>query len=62
MPKVKFIAIEQLLEMQENKEDFKLVEVLKEDGYREGHIPGAINIPVNNMHEAAPKLLKKQTL
>ncbi|MBI2654388.1 rhodanese-like domain-containing protein [Candidatus Woesearchaeota archaeon] len=59
MKKIKFIAIEQLLEMIENKENFKLVEVLKEEGYKEGHIPGAINIPVDNLKEMAPKQLEK---
>ena len=58
MAKVKFIPIESVLEMQENNEDFKLVEVLKEQSYREGHIPGAINIPVDNLKNEAPKQLK----
>ena len=59
MTKVKFVPIESLLEMQENNEDFKLVEVLKEQSYREGHIPGAINIPVDSLKDEAPKKLKK---
>ena len=59
MAKVKFVPIETVLEMQENKEDFKLIEVLKEDSYKEGHIPGAINIPVDNLKDEAPKQLKK---
>ena len=59
MAKVKFVPIESLLEMQENNEDFKLVEVLKEQSYKEGHIPGAINIPVDNLKDEAPKQLKK---
>ena len=59
MAKIKFIPIETLLEMQENGEDFKLVEVLREDGYNEGHIPGAINIPVDMLQGLASKHLKK---
>ena len=59
MAKIKFIPIEQLLEMQENKENFKLVEVLKEEGYKEGHIPGAINIPVDKLKDESGKKLKK---
>lgn len=59
MPKVKFITIEGLLELLENKEEFRLVEVLREDGYNKGHIPGAINIPVNSLNEDASKKLKK---
>ena len=59
MAKVKFLAIEGLLEMQENNEEFKLVEVLKEQSYKEGHIPGAINIPVDSLKDEVPKQLKK---
>ena len=59
MAKINFVTIETLLEMLENKEDFRLVEVLREEGYKEGHIPGAINIPVNSLNEAASKKLKK---
>ena len=59
MTKVRFIPIESVLEMQENGESFKLVEVLKEQSYREGHIPGAINIPADKLKDEAPKQLKK---
>jgi len=59
MDKIKFIAIEQLLEMMENKEQFKLVEVLSPESYKEGHIPGAINLPFDKVNELAPKHLKK---
>lgn len=59
MKRIKFIAVEQLLEMMENKEKFKLVEVLREESFNEGHIPDAINIPVDQLEKLAPKLLKK---
>jgi len=59
MPKVKFIDIDGLLEMEANNENFKLIEVLKEDSYKQGHIPGAINIPTEKLNEEAPKQLKK---
>lgn len=59
MKRVKFIAIEQLLEMIENKDDFKLIEVLGEDSYKKGHIPNAINIPVDSLEKEAGKSLKK---
>ncbi|MBI2658269.1 rhodanese-like domain-containing protein [Candidatus Woesearchaeota archaeon] len=59
MAKMKFITIEQLLEMIENKEKFRLVEVLSEDSYKEGHIPNAINIPVDRLQKEAGKKLKK---
>ena len=59
MKRIKFIAIEQLLEMIENKDKFKLVEVLGEDNYKGGHIPGAINLPLDKLEKLAPKHLKK---
>ena len=59
MAKVKFLAIDGLLEMQTNGEKFKLVEVLREESFKEGHIPDAINIPVDQLEKLAPKILKK---
>ena len=55
--KVKFISKEGLFEMMENKENFKLVEVLAEVDYETVHIPFAINIPVNKLAELAPAIL-----
>lgn len=45
--------------MQTNNEKFVLVEVLSEDSYKKGHIPGAINIPVDKLAEEAPNKLNK---
>lgn len=59
MAKIRLITIEELLEMIENKENFKLVEVLREDSYNEGHIPGAINIPADMLRGLASKQLDK---
>ena len=59
MVKIKFITLEDLLEMKTNNEDFKLVEVLSEDSYKRGHIPGAINIPSGNFESEAEKHLEK---
>ena len=59
MKRIKFIPIEQLLEMMENKDDFKLIEVLSEDSYKGGHIHGAINIPVDKLEKESGKKLKK---
>jgi rhodanese-related sulfurtransferase len=59
MPHIEFITIERLLEMNANKEKFKLVEVLSEEEYKEGHIPGAINIPLEKLEKLAPKQLDK---
>ncbi len=49
MSKVKLITLETLLEMKENNESFTLVDTLGEDSYREEHIPGAINLPVESI-------------
>ncbi|HII15087.1 MAG TPA: rhodanese-like domain-containing protein [Nanoarchaeota archaeon] len=57
--KVKFIPIETLLEMKENNAGFRLVEVLSEDSFAEGHIPGAINMPADRIKGMAGKMLKK---
>ena len=59
MAKIKFLPLDGLLEMQTNEEKFKLVEVLSPDSFRQGHIPGAINIPVDKLSNEAPKKLKK---
>ncbi len=58
MKRIKFISIEQLLEMIENKDEFKLVEVLSEDSYKEGHLPNAVNLPLDNLKDLADKHLK----
>ncbi len=55
--KVKFISKEQLFEMMENKENFKLVEVLAKEDYEAGHLPFAISIPVDKLEELAPAIL-----
>jgi rhodanese-related sulfurtransferase len=59
MSRIKFITLEALLEMKENKDDFKLVEALSEGAYYQGHIPGAINIPPANVETEAEKYLEK---
>lgn len=56
--KIKIISKEQLFELMENKEKFKLVEVLSEEDFASGHLPFAINIPVDKIDELAPKLLQ----
>ena len=59
MVKIKTITLEKLLEMKHNKEDFKLVEVLKNKAYQKGHIPGAINISAAELSQRAPQELDK---
>jgi rhodanese-related sulfurtransferase len=59
MRKLQFITMEKLLEMFENKEHFKLVEVLAKEEYWKGHIPGAINIPLDKLETFAKQELTK---
>jgi len=59
MNKIRFITLEQLMEMDVNKQGFKLVEVLDEGSYKKGHLPGAMNIPVDKLKVKAPQKLKK---
>lgn len=55
--KIKFISKEQLFELMENRENFILVEVLAKESYDAGHVPMAINIPVDKLEELAPTML-----
>ena len=59
MPKVKFITIENLLELKTNNEKFKLIEVLPKEEFEKGHILGAINLPLDNLETIAKSRLKK---
>jgi len=60
MKKLTFITIERLLEMNANEEKFTLVDVLSEESYKEGHIPGAINIPFGNLESLAERYLDRK--
>jgi rhodanese-related sulfurtransferase len=57
--KLGFITLEELLEMRANNRRYKLVEVLSEKEYLEGHIPGAINIPLDRLEVLARQKLKR---
>ncbi len=57
--RVKLITTEGVLEMLANKQKFKLVEVLPEEEFRNGHIPGAINLPLDGLQGLARKCLRK---
>jgi len=41
-------------------ERFKLVEALPAEAYREGHLPGAVNIPPGAVREVAARLLPEK--
>ena len=55
MKKIIIITIEKLLEMKVNNEKFKLIEVLSEESYNEGHIPGEVNIPLSEIGSLVTK-------
>jgi rhodanese-related sulfurtransferase len=38
-------------------EDFVLAEILPEDAYATGHLPGAVNLPGDQLAELAPTLI-----
>ncbi len=59
MSRLKFITLEELLEMFENKVDFKLVDVLANAEYEKGHIPEAINVPLDELEKSAKQRLSK---
>lgn len=56
---IKEISADELKKKIEDKEKFRLVEVLLPGLYDEWHIPGAVNIPADDIKEKAPGKLKK---
>jgi rhodanese-related sulfurtransferase len=60
MKKVELITLERLLEMRENGEHFKLIDVLPESSFREGHLPDAINIPVEKLDTEVPRYIGRR--
>ena len=55
MADVTFITLEKVLEMKANGKEFTLLDVLSEDDFNEGHIPGATNIPSEKIVAEAQK-------
>jgi|SRR3989344_7993038 len=49
---VGFITTKDLKQKVDNKEDFALVEVLGPETFAEFHLPGAVNVPVDDTFEA----------
>ncbi len=62
MFRARMITLEKLLEMMVNGEHFTLLDVLSAELYREGHIPGAVNIPMSFLATHAQKQLKREGL
>lgn len=58
--KLTLIPIEKLLELKENNEEYILVDVMPAENFAEGHIPGAINIPYEEIGSKADELLDKE--
>lgn len=51
------ITHDELKAKMDGGERFKLVETLAPTAYEHAHLPGAINLPPDRVHELAPQLL-----
>jgi rhodanese-related sulfurtransferase len=51
------VTREQLKNKMDRHDDFILVETLPRDSYDQAHLPGAINLPPDQVRELAPALL-----
>jgi rhodanese-related sulfurtransferase len=51
------ISTDDLKAKLDSKDSVKVVETLAPERYREAHIPGALNIPPEQIKELAPQLL-----
>ena len=54
---VQTISRENLKAKMDQGEDFVLVETLSEEQYRHAHLPGALNLPPDQVKELASELL-----
>jgi rhodanese-related sulfurtransferase len=54
---VKIISRDELKRKIDRKDQFFLVETLPETAYHHAHLPGAINIPPEQVSKLAPQLL-----
>ena len=54
---VENITREELKAKIDRGEDFVLVDTMPERYYRHSHLPGAINVPTDELRERAPELL-----
>ena len=46
----------------DRKDSFKIVETLAPERYRQGHLPGALNIPPENIKQLASQLLPNKDI
>jgi rhodanese-related sulfurtransferase len=51
------ISRDELRQKIERRDPFTLVETLPEFLFRQGHLPGAVNLPPDRVRELAPRLL-----
>ncbi len=51
------ITRDELKQKIDRKDDFKLVETLPKAAYDHVHLPGAINLPPDQVSDLAPKIL-----
>ncbi len=54
---VQNISRDELKAKMDRGDDFVLVDTMPEMYYRHSHLPGAVNLPVNEVGERAPELL-----
>ena len=54
---IQTIDRETLQQKMNRGDDFVLLEVLPEENYEEGHLPGALHLPPNAIREKAPELV-----
>ena len=57
---VQSISRDQLKQKIDRKDDFLLVETLSKVAYQHAHLPGAINLPPDQIRELAPTLLPEK--
>ncbi|HLW83262.1 MAG TPA: rhodanese-like domain-containing protein [Candidatus Acidoferrales bacterium] len=50
------ISRDELKRKMERKDDFLLLETLAPAAYEQGHLPGAVNVPLDKLREMAPDL------
>lgn len=58
--KIEQISVTDLFEKLEKKEDLKVIDVRRPGEWDSGHVPGAPNMPLNDLEKEAKKLDKKQ--
>jgi rhodanese-related sulfurtransferase len=54
---VEHITRDELKAKMDREEEFVLVDTMPKRYYRHSHLPGAINLPANEVRERAPELL-----